>query len=158
MVLIFATVVSQTSVKNKVCILAGYVVPVLQNGALKWKKKLTGVRSRAVTIHHTLTRGLMPQVQYRKFWKSMDGKCFPTRRTVLWHEPTSLWLVPKIEESTPWETLQKHWRGVYWGDPSNQTHQQRRRPDRNTRLVQTLDRCDKGQWRLHWRPVNDFVK
>ena len=28
-------------------------------------------------------------------------------------------------------------------------HQQRRRPDRNTRLAQTLDRCDKAQWRLH---------
>jgi histone-lysine N-methyltransferase SETMAR len=26
---------------------------------------------------------------------------------------------------------------------------QRRRPDRNTRLAQTLDRCDKAQWRLH---------
>jgi len=65
------------------CVLAGYVVPVLQNGALKWKKKLTGVRSRAVTSDHTLTRGLMPQVQYRKFWKSTDGKYFPTRRTVL---------------------------------------------------------------------------
>jgi transposase len=36
--------VSQTSVKNTVCDIAGYVVPVLQNGALKWKKKLTGVR------------------------------------------------------------------------------------------------------------------
>jgi len=32
-VLIFATVVSQTSVKKNVCVLAGYVVPVLQNGA-----------------------------------------------------------------------------------------------------------------------------
>jgi len=42
---------------------------------------------------------------------------------------------------------------VYWGDPSYQTHQQRRRPDRNTRLAQTLDRCDKAHWRLHWRPV-----
>jgi transposase len=31
----------------------------------------------------TITRGLMPQVQYRKFWKSMDSKCFPTRHTVL---------------------------------------------------------------------------
>ena len=31
----------------------------------------------------TIMRGLMPQVQYRKFWESMDGKCFPTRRTVL---------------------------------------------------------------------------
>jgi histone-lysine N-methyltransferase SETMAR len=36
--------VSQTSVKNTVCDIAGYMVPVLQNGALKWKKKLTGVR------------------------------------------------------------------------------------------------------------------
>jgi hypothetical protein len=41
---------------------------------------------------------------------------------------------------------------------SNQTHQQRRRPDRNTRLSQTLDRCDKAQWRLHWRTVNVFCK
>jgi len=80
---IFATVVSQTSVKNTLCVLAGYVVPVLQNGALKWKKELTGVRSRAVASDHTLTCGLMPQVQYQKFWKSVDGKCFPSRRTVL---------------------------------------------------------------------------
>jgi len=47
------------------------------------------VRSRAVTSDHTLTRGLVPQVQYRKLWKSTDGKCFPTRRTVrtLAHQP-----------------------------------------------------------------------
>jgi hypothetical protein len=31
------------------CVLAGYVVPVLQNGALKWNKKLTGVGSRAAS-------------------------------------------------------------------------------------------------------------
>jgi len=31
----------------------------------------------------TITRGLKPQVEYRKCWKSMDGTCFPTRRTVL---------------------------------------------------------------------------
>jgi len=67
--------VIQTSVKKSVCVLAGYVVPVLQNGALKWKKKLTGVRFRAVASDHTLKRGVMPQVQYRKFWKSMDDKC-----------------------------------------------------------------------------------
>jgi len=77
------TVVSQTSVKNNVHVLAGYVVSVLQTGALNWKKKLTGIRSCAVTSDHTLTHGLMPQVRYRKFWKSMDGKCFPTRHTVL---------------------------------------------------------------------------
>ena len=75
-----------------------------------------------------------------------------------WHEPTSLWLVPKIEETTLWETLQKHWGGVYWGGPNNQKHQQRRRSDRNTRLAQTLDSCDKAQWILHWRPVNVFCK
>jgi hypothetical protein len=43
-ILIFATVVGQTSVKNFVCVLAGYVFHVLQNGALKWKKKLIVVR------------------------------------------------------------------------------------------------------------------
>jgi len=52
-VLIFATVVSQTSVHNFVCVFAGYVVPVLQSRVMKWKKKLTGVRSRAVTNNHT---------------------------------------------------------------------------------------------------------
>jgi hypothetical protein len=53
-ILIFATVVSHTSVKNIACVLADYAVHVLQNRALKWKKKLTGVRSRAVTSDHTL--------------------------------------------------------------------------------------------------------
>jgi hypothetical protein len=42
--------------------------------------------------------------------------------------------------------------------PRNQTHQQRRRPDRNTRLAQTLHRCYKAQWRWYWRPVNVFCK
>jgi hypothetical protein len=48
-ILIFATAVSQTSVQNNLCVLAGYVVPVLQNGALKWKKRLTGARSPAAS-------------------------------------------------------------------------------------------------------------
>ena len=30
------------------------MIPVLQNGALKWKRKVTGIRSRAVTSDHTL--------------------------------------------------------------------------------------------------------
>jgi hypothetical protein len=39
-----------------------------------------------------------------------------------------------------WEQVKVWWAqptrgGVYWGDLSNQTHQQRRRPDRNTRPV-----------------------
>jgi hypothetical protein len=29
---------------------------------------------------------------------------------------------------------------------------------RNTRHTQTLDRCDKAQWRFLWRPVNVFCK
>jgi len=52
--MIFATVVIHTSVKNSMCVLAGYVVLVLQNGAVKWKKKLTRVRSHAVTSDHTI--------------------------------------------------------------------------------------------------------
>jgi hypothetical protein len=43
-------------------------------------------------------------------------------------------------------------------DLSNQTNQQRRRPDRTTRLAQMLDRCKKSQWRLHWGPINVFCK
>jgi hypothetical protein len=77
---------------------------------------------------------------------------------VWWAQPTRLWLVLKIKETTPWETLQKHWGGVWWGDLSNQTHQQRRRPDRNTILAETLDRCDKSKLRLYWKPVNLFCK
>ena len=57
-VLIFATAVEPDLGKNIVCVcvcvLAGFVVLVMQNGALKWKKKATGVRSRAVTSDHTL--------------------------------------------------------------------------------------------------------
>jgi len=59
--------VSQTSVKNTVCILVGFVVNVLQNGALKWKKKLTGARSRAVANGHTLKFKLCEQKPQPKF-------------------------------------------------------------------------------------------
>jgi len=60
-------VVSQTSVKNNVCVLAGYVAPVLQNGALKWKKKLTGVSSRAVTNDHTIKLKICDEKTQQKF-------------------------------------------------------------------------------------------
>ena len=49
------------------CVLAGYVVPVLQNGALKWKRKVTGVRSRAVTSDHTLKLKLCEEKHQTKF-------------------------------------------------------------------------------------------
>jgi hypothetical protein len=57
-----------------VCDIAGYVVPVLQNGAFKWKKK----RLESGTI----TRGPMPQVQYRKFFEKYGWQ-------VLHHPPCS---------------------------------------------------------------------
>jgi len=59
--------VSHTSVKNNVCVFAGYMVPVLQNGALKWKKKLNGVRSRTVTNDHTLELKLCEEKPQKKF-------------------------------------------------------------------------------------------
>jgi len=43
------------------------VVPVLQNGALKWKKKLTGVRSHAVTSDHALKLKLCEEKTQPKF-------------------------------------------------------------------------------------------
>jgi len=72
-VLIFATVVSQSSVKNNVCILAGYVVPVPQNGALKWKKKLTGVISRSGQRSYINTRshasGAVSEILEKHGWQ-----------------------------------------------------------------------------------------
>ena len=68
---------SQTSVKSIVCVFAGYVVPVLQNGALKWKKKLTGVRSRAVTSDHTLKLKLCeekPQLKFIMLYTRFPGR------------------------------------------------------------------------------------
>jgi len=43
------------------------VVRVLQNGTLKWNKKLTGVRSHAVTSDHTLKLKLCEEKTQPKF-------------------------------------------------------------------------------------------
>jgi transposase len=90
--------VSQASVKNKVYVLAGYVVRVLQNGALKWKQKLTGVRSRAVTSDHTLTRGLMPQVRYRKFLEKYGSQVLPHPPYSPDMSPPAFDLFPKLKK------------------------------------------------------------
>ena len=66
---------SQTSVKNTVYVLAGYVISVLQNGALKWKKKLTGVRSRAVTSHHTLKLKLCEEKNPTEIHNALHEVC-----------------------------------------------------------------------------------
>jgi len=39
----------------------------------------------------------MPQVQYRKFWKRMDGKCFPTRHSPDM-SPPDFDLFPKLKK------------------------------------------------------------
>jgi len=74
------------------------VVPVLQNGALKWKKKLTGFRSRAVTSDHTLTHGLMPHVQYRKFWKKYGWQVLPHLPYSPDMSPPAFDLFPKLKK------------------------------------------------------------
>jgi hypothetical protein len=60
--------VSQTSVKNTVCDIGGYVVPVLQNGALKWKKKLTGVRHDKVRPHAS---GAVSEILEKYGWQGL---------------------------------------------------------------------------------------
>jgi len=68
--------VSQTSVNNFVCVFAGNVVRVLQNGALKWKKKLTGVRSRAGTSNHTVKVKFCeekPQMEFIMLYMKFTG-------------------------------------------------------------------------------------
>jgi len=80
------------------CVLAGCVVPVLQNGALKWKKNLTGVSSRAVTSGHTLTRGLMRQVLYRKFLEKYGWQVLPHPPYSPYMSPSAFDLFPKLKK------------------------------------------------------------
>jgi transposase len=84
--------VSQTSVKNTVCDIAGYVAPVLQNGALKRKKKLTGVRhdnarphaSGAVSeILETYGWQVLPHPPYSPDMSPPDFDLFPKLKTPL---------------------------------------------------------------------------
>jgi len=77
-----------TSVKNNVCALAGYVVPVLQNGALRLKKKLTGVRSRAVTNDHTLKLKLSEEKTQTKIQSALHEVC---RDSTVDRSTVSLW-------------------------------------------------------------------
>jgi transposase len=78
--------------------LAGRVVPVLQNGALKWKKKLTGINSRAVISEHKLTRGLTPQVQYRKFLEKYVWQVLPHPPYSPDMSPPAFDLFPKLKK------------------------------------------------------------
>jgi len=75
------------------------VVPVLQNGVLKWKKKLTGVRSRAVASDHTLTSGIIPQTQYRKILEMYGWQVLPHPPYRPDMSPTAFELFPELKKS-----------------------------------------------------------
>jgi hypothetical protein len=92
--------VSQTAVKNTVCDIAGYVVPVLQNGALKWKKKLTGVRYDKVRPHAS---GAVSEILEKYGWQVIPHPLYSPDMST-----TDFDLFPKLKKTTPWERLQKH--------------------------------------------------
>ena len=139
----------QTSVKNSVCVLAGYVVRVLQNGALKWKKKRTEVTSRTVTADHTLTRGLMLQVQYRKFLENYGRQVLPPPPYSPDMRLPPFDLFPKLKKPLLVKRVGSIEEVSNEVTPVIRRITNLRRPDRNTKLAQTLDRCDKAQWRIH---------
>jgi hypothetical protein len=51
------------------------MAPVLQNGALKWKKKLSGVRSRAMTSDHTLKLKLCEEKNPTEIHNALHELC-----------------------------------------------------------------------------------
>jgi hypothetical protein len=101
------TVVSQTSVKNNVHVLAGYVVSVLQNGALKWKKKLTGVRSCSVQLSHINARphatGAVSEILEKYGWQVLP---YPPYIPVM--SPPGFDLFPKLKKPL----CEKHLRSI----------------------------------------------
>jgi histone-lysine N-methyltransferase SETMAR len=82
--------VSQTSVKNTVCDIAGYMVPVLQNGALKCKKKLTGVRHDKARPHAS---GAVSEILEKYGWQVLPHPLYsPDMR------PPDFDLFPKLKK------------------------------------------------------------
>jgi transposase len=124
-----------------VCDIAGYTVPVLQNGALKWKKELTGVRHDNARPHAS---GAVSEILEKYGWQVLPHPLYSPDMS-----PPDFDLFPKLKKTLRGKRFRSIEEVSNEVTPSNQTHQQRRRPDRNTRLAQTLDRCDKAQWRLN---------
>jgi len=83
--------VSQTSVKSSVCVLAGYVIPVLQNGALKWKKKLTGVRSYVNARPHA--SGKVSEILEKCGWQMLPHPPYSPDTS-----PPAFDLLPKLKK------------------------------------------------------------
>jgi hypothetical protein len=82
--------VSQTSVKNTVCDIAGYVVPVPQNGALKWKKKLTGVRHDNARPHAS---GAVSEILEKYGWQVLLHSLYSPDMS-----PSDFDLFPKLKK------------------------------------------------------------
>ena len=120
-VLVFATAVSQTSVKNAVCVLGRLrgQRSAQRNremeGEAGWSQTSRSDQRSYINARRHAT-GTVSEI-WGKVWMPSAS---PTT-VQSGHEPTRLRLVPKSEETTAWETLQEH--------------QKRRRPDRNTRLA-----------------------
>jgi transposase len=82
--------VSQTSVRNAVCDIAGYVVPVLQNGVLKWKKKLTGVRHDNARTHAS---GAVSEILEKYGWQVLPQPLYSPDMS-----PPDFDLFPKLKK------------------------------------------------------------
>jgi hypothetical protein len=92
--------VSQTSVKNTVCDIAGYMVPVLQNRALKWMKKLIRVRQDNARPHAS---GAVSEILEKNGWQVLSHPPYSPDMS-----PPDFELFPKLKKTTPWEKLQKN--------------------------------------------------
>jgi len=71
--------------------LAGYVIPVLQNGALKWKKKLTGVRSYVNARPHA--SGTVSEILEKCGWQMLSHPPYSPDTG-----PTAFDLLPKLKK------------------------------------------------------------
>jgi hypothetical protein len=82
--------VSQTSVKNTVCVLVGYVVLVLKNGASNWKKKLTGVRHDNARSHAS---GTVSEILEKYGWQVLSHPLYSSDMS-----PPDFDLFPKLKK------------------------------------------------------------
>jgi hypothetical protein len=83
-----------------VCDIAVYVVRVLQNVALKWKKKLTGVRN---DNPRPQASGAVSEILEKYGWQVLSHPLYSPDMS-----PPDFDLFLKLKKTTPWETLQKH--------------------------------------------------
>ena len=117
------------------------MVSVLHSGVEKWKEKLVGVRPRAVTSDHTLTRGVMLQVQYRKFGEKYGCQVLPQLPYSQDMSPPDFDLFPKLKKPL----RGKRFRSIEVVIPVMRHIKNEGVLTGIQDLPQTLDRCDKAQ-------------